>query len=215
MEAGSGINIRHYWIERESQLQTLCWQKLNHSSLPLCCVRQHHQNPPQPSLSSFCDPADEDLIKLSLMPRSFAQRVCSASSKYNSSNSQNEVLLTSAGTDGSCRPSSSPFHPHLPPPPGTEAAGDGGGQRTRAQLEVPGLRPEGSTEDKANITLNFSSSKLNWETKEGKLNRVGVPAPELSSAEAAFLLHSFSLWLLCKQFSGCVFLAQSTESYDS
>lgn len=79
----------------------------------------------------------------------------------------------------------------------------------------PGLRPKGSTEDKANISLNFISSKLNWETKEEKLNRVGVPAPELSSAEAAFLLHSFALWLLCKQFSGCVFLAQSTESCDS
>lgn len=79
----------------------------------------------------------------------------------------------------------------------------------------PGLRPKDSTEDKANISPDFCSYKLNWKTKEEKLNGVGVPAPELSSTEVAFLPRSFSLWLLYKQFSVYVFLAQSRESYDS
>lgn len=199
MEAGSGMNIRHCWAEREGQFQALCWQKLNHSSFFVCCVRQGYQNPPQPSLSCFCDPGGEDLIKLRLMPHSFAQRVCSASAKSYSSNSQIKVLLTSASIDGSCRPSSS-------------------SSSSRRLLGMVGDRePRGSLHwaQWTKQSLNFSRSKLNWETKEEKLNRVGVDAPELSSTEGAFLLHSFSLWLLCKQCSGCVFLAQSTESYDS
>lgn len=134
MEAGSGMNIRHSWAEREGQFQALCWQKLNHSSFSVCCVRQGYQTPPQPSLSFFCDPGGEDLIKLRLMPHSSAQRVCSASAKSYSSNSQIKVLLTSAGIDGSWRPSSSLFHPHLPPPP---PSGGYWGWWGTENLEVP------------------------------------------------------------------------------
>lgn len=151
MEAGSGINIRHDWTERESQFQALCWQKLNHSSLPVSCVRQHYQNPPTalPKLF-FCDPGDEDLIKLSLMLHFFAQRVCSASAKYYSSNSQkfSSPLLGLMG------PADLP--PHLSTITllllqGQRLLEMVGDSEPGHSSKLPGLRPKKSPEDKGKL----------------------------------------------------------------
>lgn len=69
-----------------------------------------------------------------------------------------------------------------------------GCSRSGHSSRSPGLRPKKSTEDKANIGPDSSSYKLDWKTKEEELNGVGVPAPELSSTEAASLSSSpFSL----------------------
>lgn len=58
--------------------------------------------------------------------------------------------------------------PHLPPPPGTEAVGDGGGHKTRAQLKVVWAEAKGEHRGQCKHWLEFQQLQVKLGNKRGK-----------------------------------------------